>query len=116
MVALRNDGQLNTLDQFEADSWLITQRDLEQFGIVTEDIQHLLEFANHTLYERVGLAIAAQLSNDELRELIDRQGSNSKRDLFAWLAERVPTIDEIIDDERAILLSEVAKNAQEFNS
>ena len=82
---------------------LITQHDLDRLGITTRDSAALLQEVNNTLYERVGL------------EVIRRQETDDSAALFAWLSQRVAHLDEILSDERTLILGDLAKKADELN-
>lgn len=94
---------------------LITQHDLDRLGIKTRDSAALLQEVNNTLYERVGLEVISRLSDDDLDELMRRQETDDSAALFAWLSQRVAYLDEILSDERTLILGDLAKKADELS-
>ena len=68
-----------------------------------------------TLYERVGLEVISRLSDDDLDELVRRQETDDSAALFAWLSQRVAHLDEILSDERTLILGDLAKKADELS-
>ena len=91
---------------------LITQHDLDRLGITTRDSAALLQEVNNTLYERV---VIGRLPDDDLDELMRRQETDDSAALFAWLSQRVAHLDEILSDERTLILGDLAKKADELN-
>ena len=96
-------------------SSLITQHDLDRLGIKMRDSAALLQEVNNTLYERVGLEVIGRLSDNDLDELVRRQETDDSAALFAWLSQRVAHLDEILSDERTLILGDLAKKADELN-
>ena len=96
-------------------SSLITQHDLDRLGITTHDSAALLREVNNTLYERVGLEVISRLSDDDLDKLVRRQETDDSAALFAWLSQRVAHLDEILSDERTLILGDLANKADELN-
>jgi hypothetical protein len=94
---------------------LITQHDLDRLGIKSSDPERLLREVNDTLYERVGLEIVAHLSDSDLDELLHRQETDDASTMTAWLSKRVAHLDEIVSDERTIILGDLAKQADELS-
>ena len=94
---------------------LITQHDLDRLGITTRDSAALLQEVNDTLYERVGLEVVSRLSDDDLDELVRRQETDDSAALFTWLSQRVAHLDEILSDERTLILGDLAKKADELS-
>lgn len=96
-------------------SSLITQHDLDRLGITTRDSAALLREVNNTLYERVGLEVIGRLPDNDLDELVRRQETDDGAALFAWLSQRVAHLDEILSDERTLILGDLAKKADELS-
>ena len=96
-------------------SSLITQHDLDRLGITTPDSAALLREVNNTLYERVGLEVIGRLSDNDLDELVRRQETDDSAALFAWLSQRIAHLDEILSDERTLILGDLAKKADELS-
>ena len=94
---------------------LITQHDLDRLGIKTHDSTALLQEVNNTLYEQVGLEVIDRLSDNDLDELVRRQETDDSAALFAWLSQRIAHLDEILSDERTLILGDLAKKADELS-
>ena len=91
---------------------ILTKEFLEQIGIHLDDesIAQLSEQAEEKLYRRVldeiiELSDSAQL--EELKKLEEMDDESAQ----AWLQANVEDFDEIVEDEIAILLGEIAENA-----
>ena len=91
---------------------ILTKEFLEQIGIHLDDesIAQLSEQAEEKLYQRVfneiiELSDSAQL--EELKKLEEMDDESAQ----AWLQANVEDFDEIVEDEIAILLGEIAENA-----
>ena len=91
---------------------ILTKEFLEQIGIYLDDesIAQLSEQAEEKLYRRVldeiiELSDSAQL--EELKKLEEMDDESAQ----AWLQANVEDFDEIVEDEIAILLGEIAENA-----
>lgn len=90
---------------------LLNLKLLTDLGITMseEDAQLLSEHFETTLDERITNEIVAELDDEQLAQLKSLQES-SEDDLAAWLKENVPALKEIIEDETAILLGEIAEH------
>lgn len=91
---------------------ILTKKFLAQIGIHLDDesIAQLSEQAEEKLYRRVldeiiELSDSAQL--EELKKLEEMDDESAQ----AWLQANVEDFDEIVEDEIAILLGEIAENA-----
>lgn len=91
---------------------LITREHLEAIGAAIEgDVNALLTHLNDTLEERVGVAISELLEDDKLKELVELQDKGDDKAVGEWINDNVPNLQEIAEDERDILLGELAENA-----
>lgn len=95
----------------------ITQEVLDRFGIsVSEtDKESLIEHLNSTLQERVGSEITAMLDDAKLETLINLQETGTDEQIGTWVAENVPELNEIVEDEIAILMGELADSRDDIN-
>lgn len=91
----------------------ITTNDIAALSLeVSEvDLTSLLEHLNETLEERVGAEIAESLDDTQLAELLQVQESGDTAAMEQWYANNVSELEEIVADEKAILLGELAENA-----
>jgi hypothetical protein len=92
---------------------IITKDLLVALGInVAEDqLDTLVEHANTTLHERIGAEITESLDDEQLKELVALEEAGDDDKVTSWLSANVPELKEIIEDERDILLGELAENA-----
>jgi hypothetical protein len=74
----------------------------------------LHEHMQTTLQERVGLALAELLDDDEVSELIKLTHQDDQAGLVAWLDAHVPDYQEVVQDEIDILLGELAENSDQL--
>ncbi len=91
----------------------ITKDDLLALGIKLDDesIDSLIEHLNQTVEERIGAEIAANLSEDNLKELIVLQETADDETLAKWLTDRVPAQEEIAQEAIDIVLGELASES-----
>jgi hypothetical protein len=94
------------------DQQFITKTTLENagFDLTGEDIPALLEHLNETLQERISAEITESLSDIQVETLISLQESATEEQLATWLETNVPNMDEIVQAEMDILLSEIAED------
>ena len=93
---------------------IITKDDLDGIGIEIS-IDHektFVEHVNNMLKERVGLAIAANFSDEQLAKMRELVQADDKVALQTWINEQVSDLDEIIEDEVDILLGDIVKNKE----
>jgi hypothetical protein len=91
---------------------LLNQQFLQNIGI-TLDEQTASAFDQHfqeTLKLRVLDGVIDTLSDTELEELAALKDQDDDK-LQAWLQAKVPDFAQIVEDEVAILIGEVAENA-----
>jgi len=96
---------------------ILTKSILEDIGIVLNesDYESLAEHFDTTLQERIFNEIAKELTDEQSEELAGLK--NSPDDQIAlWLTTNVPatTLKEIVDDEVAILLGELAESSTDI--
>ena len=96
----------------------ITKEILDAVGIEipsgTEEAE-LLKYLNEALAENIGKEIADSLEEDQIDEMMTIQQSGDMEKLQTWLKQNVPDLQEIAEDERDILLGEIAENADKLN-
>ena len=92
---------------------LITEDVLTAMGIQLsdDDMKALVKHSNDTLNERVGADIIESLSDEQLEEYVTLQQSDDEAKLTAWMAENVPDLKQIVENERDIVLGELADTA-----
>lgn len=92
---------------------IITKELLVALGISLDDTTatELVEHANATLHERIGAEITSSLDDAQLEEMVALQENEDDAKLAKWLKANVPDLANIIEDERDILLEEIARGA-----
>lgn len=94
---------------------LLNKEFLNELG-VTLDESAYATFSEHYeghLRERVVDEITSELNETQLTELHSFD-TKSDEELQAWLKANVPQLKEIIEDEVAILLGDIAEDSQKF--
>lgn len=94
---------------------LLNKEFLSELG-VTLDESAYAAFSEHYedhLRERVIDEITSELNETQLAELHSFE-SKSDEELQTWLKANVPQLKEIIEDEVAILLGDIAEDSQKF--
>lgn len=91
---------------------LVTRQLMNDLGVAISDdeLASLSEHIESTLDTRVTDEIVAELSNDEVRELNDLADATDEVRM-EWLRVHMPELREIIEDETAILLGELAEHS-----
>lgn len=94
---------------------IITKDLVVSLGIkLPEDqLDQFVEQANTTLHERIGAEITESLDDEQLKEFIALQDAGDDEKTSEWLSKNVPELKEIIEDERDVLLGELAENAEQ---
>ena len=97
------------------DEQYITEETLNEIGIdlTGQDKLALLAHLNDTLEERIGVEITESLDDDQLKELLDLQESGNDEAITSWLETHVPDLQDIVADHVAVLLGELAENADD---
>ena len=92
---------------------IITKELLSTLGVTLDDeaMTSLVDRANSTLHERVGAEITSSLDDSQLEEMVALQEDENDAKLAKWLKANVPDLANIIEDERDILLEEIARGA-----
>lgn len=95
---------------------LITKADIQEFGITipSGDITSLVDELNNQLEASVGTEIASTLSDEQLDTLLTLQDAGDEQAVGSWLRDNVTALDDIIIDERDILLGTIADNTKKL--
>ena len=93
---------------------IVTKAQLNSIGInLPEDqMQALIQHVEDTINSQIGEEIVESLDNEHLKELVQMQDNDvPAEEIDAWIRERIPEYDEIIEDNVAIVLGELANNS-----
>ena len=93
---------------------IVTKAQLNSIGInLPEDqMQALIQHIEDTINSQIGEEIVESLDDAQLKELVQMQDDDaSAEEIDAWIRARVPEYDEIIEDNVAIVLGELANNS-----
>lgn len=93
---------------------IVTKAQLNSIGInLPEDqMQALIQHVEDTINSQIGEEIVESLDDGQLKELVQMQDNDAPaEEIDAWIRARVPEYDEIIEDNVAIVLGELADNS-----
>lgn len=112
MMITMNDNQHT---QVNIQATMITKAQLSSVGINLPDdqAQALIQHVEDTVNERISGEIVDSLDDAQLAELVALQGDDVPAEqVEAWIRERVPEYDEIIEDNVTIVLGELVENSE----
>jgi len=94
---------------------LLNKQFLQDIGVTLNDqtYETLSEHYEETLNERVIIEIVDELDEKQLEELHSLTSQDGGV-LNQWLVANVPKLDEIIEDEIAILLGEITESSEKI--
>ena len=94
---------------------LLNKQFLQDIGVTLDNqtYETLSEHYEETLNERVIIEIVYELDEKQLEELHSLTSQDGSI-LNQWLAANIPKLDEIIEDEIAILLGEITESSQKI--
>ena len=98
---------------------IVTKAQLNSIGISLPDdqMQALIQHVEETINERISEEVVESLTDEQLAELVKMQDSNAPaEEIDAWIRERVPEYDEIIEDNVTIVLGELVENSDAIQS
>lgn len=94
---------------------MITVDQLRSIGIdLPEDqMQTLIQHAEDTINEQIGEEIVDSLTDRQLQELVAMQEADAPAEqVEEWIVERVENYQEIVEDNVAIVLGDLAENVE----
>ena len=97
---------------------IITKEQLNSIGInlPDEEMQALIEHTEDTINERIGEEIVDSLDDEQLEQLASMQeGDTPAEQIEEWVMARVPDYQEIVEDNTAIVLGELAESVEEIS-
>ena len=104
----------NDQTQLNIRATIVTKAQLNSIGINLPDdqMQALIQHVEDTINSQIGEEIVESLDDDQLKELVQMQDNDaSAEEIDAWIRERIPEYDEIIEDNVAIVLGELVENS-----
>ena len=104
----------NDQTQLNIRATIVTKAQLNSIGVNLPDdqMQALIQHVEETINERISEEVVESLTDEQLAELVKMQDSNvSAEEIDAWIRERMPEYDEIIEDNVAIVLGELVENS-----
>lgn len=93
---------------------IVTKAQLNSIGInlLEDQMQALIQHVEDTINSQIGEEIVESLDDEQLKELVQMQDNDvPAEEIDAWIRERIPEYDEIIEDNVAIVLGELADNS-----
>ena len=109
----------NDQTQLNIQATIVTKAQLNSIGISLPDdqMQALIQHVEETINERISEEVVESLTDEQLAELVKMQDSNAPaEEIDAWIRERVPEYDEIIEDNVTIVLGELVENSDAIQS
>lgn len=94
---------------------MITVEQLRSIGIdLPEDqMQALMQHTEDTINEQIGEEIVDSLDDGQLQELVAMQEADAPAEqVEEWIVERVENYQEIVEDNVAIVLGDLAQNVE----
>jgi hypothetical protein len=104
----------NDQTQLNIRATIVTKAQLNSIGVNLPDdqMQALIQHVEETINERISEEVVESLTDEQLAELVKMQDSNvSAEEIDAWIRERIPEYDEIIEDNVTIVLGELVENS-----
>ena len=104
----------NDQTQLNIRATIVTKAQLNSIGVNLPDDQMLalIQHVEETINERISEEVVESLTDEQLAELVKMQDSNvSAEEIDAWIRERIPEYDEIIEDNVTIVLGELVENS-----
>lgn len=94
---------------------LLNKQFLQDIGLTLDNqtYETLSEHYEETLNERVIKEIVDELDEKQLEELHSLANQDDSI-INQWLASNIPKLDEIIEDEIAILLGEITESSEKI--
>lgn len=109
----------NDQTQLNIRATIVAKAQLNSIGISLPDdqMQALIQHVEETINERISEEVVESLTDEQLAELVKMQDSNAPaEEIDAWISERVPEYDEIIEDNVTIVLGELVENSDAIQS
>jgi hypothetical protein len=96
----------------------IRRQDLLELGIDLNgsELEALLTHANEELSLRVGNEILLSLSDEQVQEYKSLVDGGKTEQVSAWLEVNVPEIEDMVYDELAILLGDIAEDSHKLEA
>ena len=109
----------NDQTQLNIRATIVTKAQLNSIGVNLPDdqMQALIQHVEETINERISEEVVESLTDEQLAELVKMQDSNvSAEEIDAWIRERIPEYDEIIEDNVAIVVGELVENSDAIHA
>ncbi len=87
---------------------------LAELGLGELPVEHkrkMFQYIYDTLEQRVGMAMAGRMSDDQLDEFEKFIDGNDERGAVSWLEANFPNYSEVVRDEFGILKQEISAQA-----
>lgn len=91
----------------------ITKANLIDLGVELDDesLQKLVDELNAKVDELVGNEIIASLTSEDVDKLADMQDTASEDEIAEWVIDHVPDYEEIMEDNKDIVLGDYVENS-----
>lgn len=86
----------------------ISANDLKELGVSLDDaaMSKLLDELNEKVDNLIGHEIVTSLTPEDVDILAEMQNTANENEIALWISERVPDFEEIIEDNRNIVLGD----------
>ena len=94
------------------DEQVITRDVIEAIGVElsAEEEGQFLAHVNEVLKDRVGTAVAAELSDEQLGRMRELREAGNTAGIAEFLKVNVADLDAVVEEEVGILLGDIARN------
>ena len=91
----------------------IKPNDLRNIGVELDDaeLEKIASELSDKVDEGIGTEIVTALTPEDAQTLADMQGKASDEEIGEWIAQRVPDLEDIIEDHRDIVLGDFAESS-----
>lgn len=114
-----NDNTNTDNDSQQDNQDMITIDQLRSIGIdlPDEQMQALVEHAENTVSEQIGEEVVDSLDDDQLAEFVALQEADAPAEqVEEWIMKHVEDYEDIIEDNVAIVLGDLAESVESINS
>lgn len=89
---------------------------LRSIGITLEggELTALLEHINEKIETAIGEEVIEELDDEQLKEMAQLEETSTDEELAAWIAQHVPVYKEIVEDNIAIVLGDLAESSDQI--
>ncbi len=89
---------------------------LRSIGVALEgeELNALLEHINEKIETAIGEEVIEELDDEQLKEMAQLEETSTDEELAVWIAQHVPVYKEIVEDNIAIVLGDLAESSDQI--